>query len=252
MIGKVTVREITTMTNFNETPGYFDKPLDQRIGTLTVTAEKFSECAKLELPEEMVKNLKGLDYLNIAHAIFLLKQHYPTLSPMLVRNEYGEPFLDLPDERGTMLGVYFMDSSTGACTAIHWFPVMGNRKGAVKPAEIEPDARSLNDNIARAIVKAMAYFLGIGFNVYSRLELDDLEEAELGAKPVEKGTKTKFRTSKPEIVDDDEEDDEYDEDEDNDEDEDDDDDEDEEPTPPRKTSKYSSRKTRLPLRGGRK
>lgn len=240
---------------FNEISdnGWSREPAD-RIGRLSVSADKFNQVAKAEIPEEMVKSLKGFDYMNVAHGVWMVKQYYPTLTPKFVRNAEGDPFVDLPGDRGTMLGVTFQDSVTGCCTEIHWFPIMGRSvKGAIKPAELEPDARSINDNMARALVKAAAYFLGIGFSIYSRIEGEALEEAELGvAKPVEKTTKTKTRSLKQEEPDEDDYDDEEDEDEDIDE-EDEDEDEDEEEEQPRKSSrsrsstkKYSAR---LPLRG---
>lgn len=226
----------------------------QREGRLSITTEKFNQVAKAEIPEDMVKSLKGFDYMNVAHAIWMVKQFYPTLTPKFVRNAEGDPFIDLPGDRGTMLGICFEDSVTLCTTQIHWFPVMGRSvKGAIKPAEIEPDARSINDNMARAIAKAAAYFLGVGFSIFSRIEGDALEEAELGVapKPVKETTKTKFRTSKEEEPEEDEDDLE-------DEDDEEDDEEDEEVEEARNervsrrtTSKYSN-KTRMPYRGGRK
>lgn len=227
-------------------------------GKLTVTSEKFAEMAKLEIPEEMVKSLKNFDYLNIAHALYLLKMHFPTLSPKVVRvqtENVKDIMLDLPDSRGTMVGVCLIESITGACTEIHWFPVMGTAKGAIKPAEIDPDARKINDNIARAIVKCIAYFTGIGFNIFARLADEDLEEAELGARPAKPG-KTKVS------VDDEEDDLPFDEDENEYEEEkvyeDYEDEEDDEPTRRRGTSRGSSRspsrnsnRGRLPLRNRR-
>jgi hypothetical protein len=233
------------------------------IGKLTVTAEKFAEMAKLEIPEEMIKSLKNFDYLNIAHALYLLKMHFPTLSPRIIRiqtEHVKDVVLDLPDGRGTMIGVCLVESITGACTEIHWFPVMGNAKGAIKPAEVDPDARKINDNMARAIVKCIAYFTGIGFNIFARLADEDLEEAELGARP-KRGKEEKRKLAEEyedEVLDDDEDPEDEDEDDDEPEDDDDDDDDDE-PVQRRGSSRGAARgasrgasRSRLPLRGRRK
>lgn len=238
---------MTMTTAMNELDCYY---ISEYAGAkrLTVKPEKFNEMMNLELPEEMVSVVSGADYLNVAHAVYLLKVHFPTLSVEYVTTADGLPFIDVSeeDERGTLVGVYLQEARTGARTGILWLAVMMTAKGKLKPADPLPDARRITDNMARAAVKAIAYFTGIGFELYTRIEGLDLILSEGGSVDTKsaKSTKsTKSTKSKKRTVDEDEydEDDEYEEDEDYDED-DEDDEEDEEDEPVRKKS---SRKEQL-------
>lgn len=236
-------KEMLTSLYFPITSSHF--------GSLSIRPEAFNKAMSIELPEEMVKSIRGADYLNIAHALYLLKQNFPTLSINYVRQstDHAGPYFDVDaeDERGTLIGVYLMESITGAKTAIHWFPVMTTAKGQMKPADPLPDSRKISDNMARAAVKAIAYFTGIGFSLYSRIDAEDLILSEGGTIPWEdedkeddddepkrkpKGKTTKnTRGSNDKYEDDDddyEDDDEYDDDE--------DDDDEEESKPSRRSS----------------
>lgn len=225
-----TVMEIEQFKIFNANAAY---------GSLYISREAFLKGQQVQLTEGMVKNLRGFDYLNIAHARYLLKLHFDTLEAMVLCNEFGEPMFDLPDGRGSMVGVFLQDVQTGCRSTISWFPIMGNAPKKIKPAEIDPDARSINDNVARAIVKAIAFITGIGFDLYSRLEEEDLIEAEEGAtRTATKTEKKKARLIEPEAEDDDEDDNYDDEDDDDDE-----EDEEDEPTVKRRPSRFPSART---------
>lgn len=174
-------------------------------GSLYISKDAFLHGQDVKLTEGMVKNLQGFDYLNIAHAKYLLKLHFDTLEVHICTNEHGEPVFDLPDSRGSLVGVFLQDSRTGLKSAVTWFPVMGrSRKGAIKPAEIDSDSRCINDNIARAVVKCIAFTVGIGFEIYSRLEEEDLIEAEeaSGMKTSTIAQKKKQKAAEVELEDD--------------------------------------------------
>jgi len=73
----------------------------------------------------------------------------------------------LYDNRGWYVLPYLVDRETGLRTPSLFFPVMDNKNNAI----INPDARDINDAKARAGVKAIALYTGIGLRLYTREDI---------------------------------------------------------------------------------
>jgi len=69
--------------------------------------------------------------------------------------------------RGWYVLAQLIDRETGLKTPSLFFPVMDNKNNAI----INPDARDINDAKARAGVKAIALYTGIGLRLYTREDI---------------------------------------------------------------------------------
>lgn len=129
----------------------------------------FQRCRDIDVSDIVSQNYQGVNYISWADAWKRLKEHFP--DAWFKIHEFDEenstnkvPYLK------TQFGVW-VRISVGLGISVDDFmteslPVMDSTGKAV----VDPDARDINDNIKRCLVKAMALH-GFGLSVY---EKDDL------------------------------------------------------------------------------
>jgi hypothetical protein len=150
-----------------------------------VTPEKFLELYELDVSPYVVSE-RGYDYIRNAFIPMLMAKYLPDIELVFENSEKTEsPFHPLPDGSGFVLCYLRSRVSDGGITQPMHYPVMDNPPKFA--AIINPNARDINDAIARAGVKCIAFNTGLGLKLFTR-------EAEVK----DKGTVA--RTTKKEVT----------------------------------------------------
>jgi hypothetical protein len=132
------------------------------------------EMKGLDLSQYIKKGRTGYDYLPWAVVMDYMLKHFPELTvDISVIDVDVHETDDIP--RGTFILVQFVDAITGKTSAYFRSPVISRQNKMHKSIDV-PNARDINDEMQRAIVKAVALFTGIGLNLYTRIDEEELEE----------------------------------------------------------------------------
>lgn len=132
----------------------------------------FERCYEIDCTSIIRKNYAGIQYISWADAWAMLKRHFPDAT-------YGIRYFDEKPYLKTELGVFvsiFVCIEDQIMTEV--LPVMDNKMNAIEL----PDAREINDNLKRCLVKAIALH-GLGLSVY---ESDDVYAKPSAPKAVQK------------------------------------------------------------------
>jgi hypothetical protein len=137
----------------------------------------------------------NLTYLSWARAWMLLMEHYPQAEYTFVDYD-GLPYRTLPDGTAEVITKVQIEGHTRSMA----LPIMDYKNNAV----VNPNARQVNDNRMRCLVKNLAMF-GLGMSVFAVWE-DHLPDEEKDKQPVAKKQPKKEEpkeVSKPEPKEDD-------------------------------------------------
>ena len=133
----------------------------------------------------------NLTYLSWARAWMLLMESYPQAKYTFVDYD-GLPYRNLPDGTAEVITQVQIDNHTRSMA----LPIMDYKNNPV----VNPNARQVNDNRMRCLVKNLAMF-GLGMSVFAVWD-DHLPSEDKDEQPKEKKapTKKKAKEEKPEPV----------------------------------------------------
>jgi hypothetical protein len=130
---------------------------------MLITPEKFQELYKVDVAP-YVTTERGMDYIRNAYIPLLLAVHLPGLE---IRFNYcddtNSPLHPLPDGSAYVSCYFYKDGISGTPL---FYPVMGNPPKYA--AIINPNSRDINDAMARAGAKLLAYQAGLGLKLFTR------------------------------------------------------------------------------------
>ena len=129
----------------------------------------------------------NLTYLSWARAWMLLMEHYPQAEYTFVDYD-ALPYRTLPDGTAEVITKVQIEGHTRSMA----LPIMDYKNNAV----VNPNARQVNDNRMRCVVKNLAMF-GLGMSVFAVWE-DHLPSEEKDEQPEDKKTLPKKKAKKEE------------------------------------------------------
>ena len=129
----------------------------------------------------------NLTYLSWARAWMLLMEHYPQAEYTFVDYD-ALPYRTLPDGTAEVITKVQIEGHTRSMA----LPIMDYKNNAV----VNPNARQVNDNRMRCLVKNLAMF-GLGMSVFAVWE-DHLPSEEKDEQPEDKKTPPKKKAKKEE------------------------------------------------------
>lgn len=152
-----------------------------------ISPERFMELYEVDVSPYVVSE-RGYDYIRNAYLPLLMQKYLPgyriTFNESMATGSYLHL---LPDGSGFV--ELYLTSPEGGSTGVMFYPVMDNPPKFA--AIINPNSRDVNDAMARAGVKLVAYSTGLGLKLYTR-------EAEVKDRATVDRGKSKTSSVKPE------------------------------------------------------